>query len=193
LSPDGTQIAYSGDDGTFHVVPVPGTTPTCDPSFTIANGDIATLISAIESANGTPEPDTICLANNGNYVLNSDLGNNTGLPLITSDITIEGNNATLTRDVVAPNFRLIQIESTGMLTLNDLTLSNGDDNNSIFLDAGAISVARERAAACVVAAGANIVDTLYRSAGGGVEVQVMPFTVSVGNNLRRTERCHIST
>jgi WD40 repeat protein len=193
LSPDGTQIAYSGDDGTFHVIPVPGTTPTCDPAFTIADGDTTALISAITTANGTPEADTICLAESGTYTFTAAYSGSNALPPITSEITFDGNNATLTRDVAAPEFRLIQVESAGTLTLNDLTLSNGDDNNSIFLDAGAISVARERAAACVVAAGANIVDTLYRSAGGGVEVQVMPFTVSVGNNLRRTERCHIST
>jgi hypothetical protein len=116
--------------GWLQIPGVPGPISSCEPTFTISDGDTSALISAITAANGTPEPDTICLANNGNYVLNSDLGNDTGLPLITSDITIEGNNATLARDVVAPNFRLIQVDDTGTLTLNDLTLSNGDDNNS---------------------------------------------------------------
>jgi hypothetical protein len=99
---------------------------TCELGFTIASGDTTAFVSAIESANNTLDPDTICLADNGSYTLTSDLGNDTGLPLITSDITIEGNNATLTCDVAAPNFRLIQVESTGTLTLNDLTISNGN-------------------------------------------------------------------
>jgi hypothetical protein len=92
------------------------------PAFTIADGDTAALINAITTANGTPEPDTICLAEGGTYTFTAAYGSSTALPQITSDITIEGNNATLTRSGAAPNFRLIQIESTGTLTLNDLTL-----------------------------------------------------------------------
>jgi WD40 repeat protein len=122
FSPDGTQIAYGGEGGMLEIVSAPGSTPTCDPVFTIADGDTAALISAITTANGTPEADTICLAENGTYTFTAAYGSSTALPQITSDITIEGNNATLTRSGAAPNFRLIQIESTGTLTLNDLTL-----------------------------------------------------------------------
>jgi WD40 repeat protein len=101
LSPDGTQLAYAGVDGTFQVAPVPSGTPNCDPPFTIANDDTAALISAITTANGTPEPDTICLAENGTYTFTAAYSSSNALPKITSEITIEGNNATLTRDAAS--------------------------------------------------------------------------------------------
>jgi WD40 repeat protein len=65
-SPDGTQIAYGGVSGNLQVVPAPSAPPTCNLAFTITDDDTAALISAITTANGTSEPDTICLANNGN-------------------------------------------------------------------------------------------------------------------------------
>jgi autotransporter family porin len=47
------------------------------------------------------------------------------LPIITGTITIIGNSATLTRDSAAPQFRFLEVAAGGILTLNDLTLTNG--------------------------------------------------------------------
>lgn len=48
-----------------------------------------------------------------------------GLPLIVSDISIEGNGATITRDIAAPGFRLFYVNNSS-LSLTSMTLSNGD-------------------------------------------------------------------
>jgi hypothetical protein len=52
-------------------------------------------------------------------------GDPTGLPLITSKITIEGNGAKITRKKSAPSFRLMAVGSTGDLELEKVTLSGG--------------------------------------------------------------------
>ena len=49
----------------------------------------------------------------------------TGLPLITSKITIEGNGAKITRKKSSPSFRLMAVGATGELELENLTLSGG--------------------------------------------------------------------
>jgi hypothetical protein len=99
--PNSTILAYGGyTTSTTTLEEVVST--SCDPATTITNGDTAALISAITSANGTPEPDTICLAENGTYTFSTEHSGSNALPEITSEITIEGNNATLARDVAAP-------------------------------------------------------------------------------------------
>jgi hypothetical protein len=49
----------------------------------------------------------------------------TGLPVITSEITIEGNSAKITRKKGSLNFRLMAVSSSGHLELEKLTLSGG--------------------------------------------------------------------
>jgi len=69
-------------------------------SRTVGCGNTASLISAINDANATPEPDTIALTAGCTYQLaakhNDDDGGN-GLPSITSPITIAGNGAKIVR------------------------------------------------------------------------------------------------
>ncbi len=67
--------------------------------------------------------DTITLSG-GTYTLNSAYGgfaygSDNGLPLITSEIVIDGNGATIERDTVtpAPDFRILAVSSGGDLTL----------------------------------------------------------------------------
>ena len=78
--------------------------------FNIADGDVAGLKGAINTANSNGQDDTINLATNGTYTLtavdNTDNGAN-GLPRILEDLagqtshslTINGNGATLSRTV----------------------------------------------------------------------------------------------
>lgn len=49
----------------------------------------------------------------------------TGLPRITSVITIQGNGATIKRASNAPNFRIIAVDPTGSLTLRQTRVSGG--------------------------------------------------------------------
>ncbi len=97
-------------------------------TFNIPDGDIAALKAAL-TAPGAPH--IINLAPGGTYTLttvdNGGYLQPTGLPVIDRNITINGNGATITRSKVAntPIFRLFYISYTGNLTLNNLTLSNG--------------------------------------------------------------------
>ena len=106
--------------------------------YSIANGDEASLITAIAVANATPEADTIQLAANGVYSFaganNYWYGPN-ALPAISSAVTIEGNGATLDRastgTATADALRFFYVSgglsglSAGSLTLKNLTLQDG--------------------------------------------------------------------
>ena len=66
-----------------------------------------------------------------------------GLPPITSRITIEGNGATIARQGNAPAFRLINVASSGELTLESLSLSGGslgDFGGGVFNSGGSIII-----------------------------------------------------
>ena len=74
---------------------------------------------------------TLDLAAGCTYTLDSgSYGNGyDGLPIITAGSTISGNGATITRDIAAPAFRLIEVGNGGSLTADYLTLSDGEDND----------------------------------------------------------------
>jgi len=113
------------------------TTPTTNPA-PVADGQCS-LIEAIDNANDDAEihadcpagsgADVIELASSANYVLDQVAvifyGPN-GLPIVRSNITIEGRNSTIRRAAAAPAFRLFVVNSSGALVLRDLTLRNGD-------------------------------------------------------------------
>ncbi len=96
-----------------------------------------TLRDAINAANmdapfgGCPAgqgADVIELAPGETYLLsfvdNASYGNN-GLPIITSDITINGNGATIQREAGAPSFRILHVGLNASLAINDLRISGG--------------------------------------------------------------------
>lgn len=100
--------------------------------FFIEVGDVDALIAAIVEANGNGEPDVIHLAENSHYLLENAYDTSwggKGLPDIESEITIEGNGATIERsgEDGTPNFRFFHLTSSSDsdLTLKDLTLDNG--------------------------------------------------------------------
>jgi hypothetical protein len=105
---------------------------TDQPSATEANS--GGLIWAINQANASPNPTTLCLSENSTYTLSSsyeDFFADTGLPRITTNVTIEGNSATIQRDTNSPeHFRILGVDSTGDLKLNNVTIRDGliDDN-----------------------------------------------------------------
>lgn len=103
--------------------------------------DANELINAINTANANGEAESLELSANCAYTLttvnNTDsvLGTN-GLPVITTDLTLNGNGATIERTDTAgtPLFRLFQVNSGASLTLFDTTLSKG----SVLGDGGAV-------------------------------------------------------
>jgi hypothetical protein len=102
-----------------------------------------TLIDAIEAAN-TDTATGSCPAGSGNdtiVVVNEDSNitintifesstggpGDVGLPIISSNITIEGNGLTINANNSTDNFRLFEVDSSGDLTLRDTTVSGADD------------------------------------------------------------------
>lgn len=100
---------------------------------------ICTLVDAITAAN-TDTATNGCLAGNGadTIILPPDsvqtltTVNNTprfygpsGLPIITSSITISGQGSTIRRDSGAPTFRILAVGETGDLTLQQTTVTGG--------------------------------------------------------------------
>jgi len=110
----------------------------CSLTSTTVDCNVPDLIAAINNANAHPAHSTLELDPGCTYTLTAvdntaifefngstfDHGEN-GLPQITTQITINGNNATIIRESGASHFRIFFIKSTGSLTINDLTLQNG--------------------------------------------------------------------
>ncbi len=108
--------------------------------------DVTELINVLDNANANADADTLELAANCVYTLtqvnniDTTLGPN-GLPVITSEIIINGNGATIARDASAPQFRLFQINAGAVVTFNQVTLTGGDpgfNTDGDGLDGGAI-------------------------------------------------------
>lgn len=101
-------------------------------TFDVAAGDVYGpngLVAVINAANANTEADTINLASGSTYTLtavdNVFVSGPNGLPLIRSEIIINGNGATVQRDIASTLFRIFQVDTPGKLTLNGLTVSNG--------------------------------------------------------------------
>ena len=124
------------------------TIPGWAATFDIADGDVTALINAINEANGNGKADTINLANGGTHTLtavDNDTNGPNGLPSITSEITIDGNGATIQRSSAGgtPDFRIFHVAAGGDLTINDLTITNGnsgDGNGGGILNEGALTL-----------------------------------------------------
>ena len=104
------------------------------------------LVSAINAANAMLSGDTLDLAAGCTYDYLSpdnvtDGGN--ALPVIVAPITINGNGATITRDVGAlTGFRIFEVATNGSLVLNNTTVSNGTalGNGGGILAAGGLTL-----------------------------------------------------
>lgn len=100
-----------------------------------------TLVDAITAANTNAAvgscpagsgPDTLVLPTGSTHTLtsinNSTFGA-TGLPVIRSRITIQGNNSTIRRTSGAPEFRIFAANGSGNLTLQQTTVNGGSTYN----------------------------------------------------------------
>ena len=97
-----------------------------------AAATVAQLIAAINAANGNGQTtNTITLVSGATYTLaaanNGASGDETGLPRITSNLTITGIGTTIARSSAAgtPHFRIFAVDSGGALTLSGLTIRSG--------------------------------------------------------------------
>ncbi len=103
------------------------------------DGSVCTLVDAITAANNNSPmggctagsgADTLVLPPGSTHTLISPVPDTSlgysGLPIVTSPITLEGNNSTVRRDTGAPaNFRVFTVGRLGQLTLNNTTVSGG--------------------------------------------------------------------
>ena len=101
---------------------------------------VTALADAIGAANANPGPDTLELTSGCTYTLTSGpydlaMGPN-GLPIITSNITINGHGAVIARSTAdgMPSFRIFEVIEGGALTLNQLSLANGNVVNMMVMD-----------------------------------------------------------
>jgi hypothetical protein len=98
--------------------------------FQCPSADVACLIAAINTANGTGADDTITLEA-GTYLLtavDNETDGPNGLPSITSPLTIRGAGADMSiieRADSAARFRILHVSAAGTLTLEGLTMKGG--------------------------------------------------------------------
>ncbi|MCY4539820.1 MAG: hypothetical protein OXE52_16525, partial [Chloroflexi bacterium] len=127
---------------------------------TFSANSTATLTTAINSANGNSEADTINIT--GNFTLTTN-----ALPQITSAITINGNGFTISGRAIIfannmefPQPRAVVIGSGGNLTLNNLTLTdfyNTSSGGAIRVEAGSLTFNQ-----------VTVRDSRSKSSGGGI-------------------------
>ena len=92
------------------------------------------VVAAIATANATPGGGTVTLSGGCVYTLtaaNNATDGGTGLPVITGNVTVVGNKATIERSTAAgtPAFRFFDVAPGGTLTLKAVTLRNGLADN----------------------------------------------------------------
>ena len=165
-----------------------------DATIVVVNGEVANvnnnkcgLIEAIlnarttsaggmrpDCAAGNPNgADTVSLPANGTFVLtaahNAQFGE-TGLPVITSAVTIEGHGATIRRSTASgtPNFRILAVDPNGALTLRDTNISNGRlyQFNYYYGGGGILSLGALTLSGATIA---NNTTDGYDSQGGGIQ------------------------
>jgi hypothetical protein len=115
-------LALGQNPGLAATIPVSADCILVD-AITAANSDTAT--GGCMAGSGA---DTIVLPAGSTQTLtevNNSTYGPTGLPVITSVISMAGQGSTITRDGGVPDFRLFAVNSTGDLTLQETTVSGG--------------------------------------------------------------------
>lgn len=128
LNPINNMIAYGGQVTIPYVTNI--SQSVCNTASLIIANDIVGLINAINTANTNPDASVIGL-DSGTYTFTT-VNNNVynALPRITTDITIcSQDGATLTRQSGAPQLRFFDVQPSGKLMLDNLTLNGASANN----------------------------------------------------------------
>jgi uncharacterized repeat protein (TIGR01451 family) len=113
--------------------------PTASATTLSPTCSVASLITDINAANATVGGATLDLPSSCTYDLtaaDNTTDGPTGLPVVTNSVTVDGNSSTITRDSTAGDFRIFNVGEGGNLTLEDLTVSNGNASADPAGDAG---------------------------------------------------------
>jgi hypothetical protein len=104
-------------------------------------GDVAGLRAAIVAANTRPST-VINLTPGCRYSISTADNDETGLPVVSSSIMVNGHGSQIVRSAGAPAFRLWRIAATGRLTLDSLTVAGGAASvgGGLFNDHGALTL-----------------------------------------------------
>jgi hypothetical protein len=151
------------------------------PAMTITAGNVAALISAMNTANTDGQPTTIILNNKGTYNVtsinnfDSDFGETfaNGLPQVMGNVTIVGNGSTIERSSSAAAFRLFYVGSGGSLTLDNLTVTGGEESGdqlameSIVIGGAIFSIGGNLNLNGVTVSGNSVVGSTGQAAAGG--------------------------
>ncbi|MGI5449817.1 right-handed parallel beta-helix repeat-containing protein [Streptomyces sp. CA-243310] len=126
---------------------------------------VPALVSAIDTANAATGEVPLRLAPHCVYTLNSANTGETGLPVVTGRVRIEGRGAVISRGPAASGlFRLFEVANGGRLTLSGLTLNGGSTSGN----GGGIAV---RAGGELRASDVTVRQNRSDSNGGGIEVE----------------------
>ncbi len=110
--------------GSMAIAGVAGATP-----ITVAcggaGGGAAGLVHAIDQANATAGPDSIDLDAGCTYVLTVAASTDTGLPVVTGQLTIRGHGATIKRSPSSSPFRILEVSAGAALSLDNVVLTGG--------------------------------------------------------------------
>lgn len=109
---------------------------TVDPGASgVGGGDGCSLVEAIINANNDAATYAECVAGSGADTITlpaaatldylTAFGTATALPTVSSEVVIEANSSTISRNAAAPDFGLFYVDSSGDLTLNDARLEDG--------------------------------------------------------------------
>lgn len=162
-----------------------------DQEVGIDNNGLCSIEEAIENANdtrsglkhedcsaGNPNgADTIVLPENSVFVLKEPFGETqTGLPSITSRITIKGQGATIKRNIDDPDvFRLLRVAPGGNLSLQDVHLSGGTSQQgsggSVSVEYGTLDIIN-----CTISQSTTLSETVYT---GGGAIAGIGSTISI--------------
>jgi hypothetical protein len=118
-------------------------TPSVHAASITVDGTICTLADAIEAAN-TDLPVGGCIAGDvgsDTIDLQTNVTLSAALPVISSNIVLQGNNNTIDGN---GGFRVLQLDSAGNLTLNSATITGGfaefAEGGGIFNDGGTVTI-----------------------------------------------------
>lgn len=150
----------------------------------VSAASVTELVTAINTANKTPSvATTISLTEGKTYTLygvdNVKLGP-TGLPIVSGNVTIDGNGAVLLRsdEQKVPSFRFFAVNPGGRLTLDHLTLKNGDvdvigggsTGGAVFNSGGTLVISGSTLIANAAGAGGAIATELDSTASGSTQI-----------------------
>ena len=102
--------------------------------ISVPASDENALIAAIDDANSNQEDDVIELGG-GLYeiqLVNNVMTGKNGLPTINSRVDFVGNDSIIQRESESEDFRLLEIESNGFLSLSNVTIRQGRSTDRRF-------------------------------------------------------------